>query len=284
MLNDTTEHESVQGESMRELIKVEKCQIGKEEINAVDARELHDFLVVGATFNSWILRRIEKYGFVINSDYSILNTATGAGGDDRKDYIISIDMAKELSMVENNDKGRQARKFFIERDKKLTEIEGGKVALPNFTNPAEAAIAWAMEYEARQIAEKTKAQINNKKTATAMATASHLSRENNRLRPKAALFDHFFESDNIYSLGNAFKLLDVNPYVSHRILIEQRIIYRLDNGYVPAEEYRKKGYLKTKLTQQGRNGQNYIQVYVTHTGLVWLREVLCVELEEDFEA
>ena len=272
---------------MKELIKVEKKQIGNGEVNAVDARELHDFLEVKTHYSTWIARQIKKYEFAINSDFSILETVVVAGGDKRKDYIISIDMAKELSMVENNDKGRQARKFFIERDKKLTEIEGKKITLPNFNDPAEAAIAWAAEYKEKkkaledlEEAQRTKTWIGDKKVATALVTASHLSRENNKLRPKAEMFEQFFEADNVYTLSTAFKLLDLNPYVYFRILKEKGFLFKLDNGNIPAESCRKKGYFKVKLVNRGRNGQNYVQTYVTHEGLTWMKELFCVEDDE----
>jgi len=72
---------------MRELIKIEKQTIGDEAVNAVDARGLHEFLEVKTHYSTWISRQIERYGFVVNSDFSIVNTATGAGGDDRNPYL-----------------------------------------------------------------------------------------------------------------------------------------------------------------------------------------------------
>lgn len=88
---------------------------------AVNARELHAFLGVGKDFSSWIKERISKYGFVENQDFSSF-TEIGereVGATVRKEYVLSLDMAKELSMVENNERGRQARKYFIECEKKL---------------------------------------------------------------------------------------------------------------------------------------------------------------------
>lgn len=88
----------------------------------VSARELHEFLEVGRDFTSWIKGRINKYGFIENVDFtivSLIHQNGGIKGGDRKsvDYIITIDMAKELSMVENNERGREARKYFIQVEK-----------------------------------------------------------------------------------------------------------------------------------------------------------------------
>lgn len=104
---------------MNELIKITE-QNGKR---AVNARELHQFLGVGKDFSSWIKERISKYGFIEDQDYSSF-TEIGereVGATVRKEYALSLDMAKELSMVENNEKGRLARKYFIECEKVVTK-------------------------------------------------------------------------------------------------------------------------------------------------------------------
>ena len=100
---------------MNQLIKIETKTIGNEEINAINARELHGFLESKQDFSTWIKNRIEQYGFSENIDYLSLHNFVEQtrGGQNRIDYIISIDMAKELSMVERNEKGKEARKYFI---------------------------------------------------------------------------------------------------------------------------------------------------------------------------
>jgi phage anti-repressor protein len=105
-----------------ELIKVERI----EGIESVNARELHGFLDVGRDYSSWIKQRIEKYGFSTGSDYEIEHRSPLPGTGNRgasTEYHISIDMAKELSMVENNEKGREARQYFIAREKQAKELE-----------------------------------------------------------------------------------------------------------------------------------------------------------------
>lgn len=101
---------------MDELIKITEHE-GKR---AVNARELHQFLESKQDFSTWIKSRVEKYEFVEGQDFcsfhKIVERETGA--TTRIEYALSIDMAKELSMVENNEKGRMARKYFIEYEKK----------------------------------------------------------------------------------------------------------------------------------------------------------------------
>lgn len=113
---------------MNELIKLTQSAINGEVQQTVNARELHQFLDVGKDFSTWIKNRIEKYDFVENQDYVIVENLSSpdlrnakARPQTLKDYYISIDMAKELAMVENNDKGKLARKYFIECEKRLKQ-------------------------------------------------------------------------------------------------------------------------------------------------------------------
>lgn len=85
----------------------------------VNARDLHQFLESKQQFGNWIQSRISDYGFVENEDFEVFNNfiKNPQGGRPSKDYAISLDMAKELSMVERNERGRQARRYFIEAEK-----------------------------------------------------------------------------------------------------------------------------------------------------------------------
>ena len=102
---------------MTELVKV----VEENGISLVSARELHEFLEVKTRYNDWIRNRIEKYGFVENEDFTTITKNLVNGGTETN-HILKIDMAKELSMVENNDKGRIARKYFIECEKRLKSM------------------------------------------------------------------------------------------------------------------------------------------------------------------
>jgi phage anti-repressor protein len=111
---------------MKELIKITE----QDGIKAVSARELHGFLGSKQRFADWIKNRINQYGLVENEDFVRFhksmksNESLQRGGDKRSiEYALSIDCAKELSMVEGNEKGKQARRYFIERDKELRAVE-----------------------------------------------------------------------------------------------------------------------------------------------------------------
>jgi len=84
----------------------------------VNAREMHSFLESRQDFSNWIQNRIERYNFLEGEDFSII-LLKSTGGRPAKEYILTIEMAKELAMVENNDRGRQVRRYFIECERRL---------------------------------------------------------------------------------------------------------------------------------------------------------------------
>ncbi len=108
-----------------QLIPVFNGTISNEPTLLCNARDLHAFLGVGKRFASWITERIAEYGFVENQDYILVSPnreIKGRGGDRRsKDYHLTLDTAKELAMVERNEKGRQIRRYFIECEKQLRQ-------------------------------------------------------------------------------------------------------------------------------------------------------------------
>ena len=110
---------------MKELIKIQE----REGMQAVSARELHGFLGSRKDFSNWMKDRIRKYGLVENQDYVVFAKMgeNPSGGRPQTEYVLTIDCAKELAMVEGNEKGRQARRYFIERDKELRAIERGDI-------------------------------------------------------------------------------------------------------------------------------------------------------------
>lgn len=106
---------------MRQLIPLQQTNISGELIQTVNARELHAFLEVGKDFSNWIKDRIEQYNFLENQDFVFFaKTGENSGrGRPTIEYAISLDMAKELAMVERNEKGKQARRYFIDCEKRI---------------------------------------------------------------------------------------------------------------------------------------------------------------------
>lgn len=105
-------------------IPITPVQMGGQMIQAVDARRLHQWLEVNTRFNDWIERRITEYGFIEGQDYysNLSKTPSGAGGRPSTEYFISLDMAKELAMVERTEKGKEARQYFIAIEKQYRNV------------------------------------------------------------------------------------------------------------------------------------------------------------------
>lgn len=122
---------------MKELIKVEPNSFNGRNINSVNARDLHSFLGSKRDFSSWVKSRISKYNFVSGVDFIICeNLSSPKLGSSKArpqktiEYHLTLDMAKEISMVERNEKGKQARQYFIECERIAKDPVARLVAAP----------------------------------------------------------------------------------------------------------------------------------------------------------
>lgn len=137
---------------MSDLIKI-TTKDGKQ---LVSARELHDFLGIGVHFSTW-MKRMCEYGFEEDIDFSILKSSNPNGGIAKiDDYVITIDMAKEISMIQRTEKGKQARLYFIECEKKLKEVDVKANLLLSIYNGGQEGIAAAKKLTELEVEEATK--------------------------------------------------------------------------------------------------------------------------------
>lgn len=225
-------------EKFGNIIPVTSATIEGVEKLTCDARALHTFLSVGRDFSTWIKERVAKYGFVEGVDF-IRFTNSGeptSGGDNRTiDYALTLDMAKELAMVENNERGRQVRQYFIACERRAREIHS---TLPDFTNPVIAARAWADAQEQKQLAEKQVLVLE------AQAEAD---------RPKVIFADAVSVSETAILVGVMAKILRQNG-----IMIGQNRLFDWlrDNAYLikqhgnnwnmPTQWAMERGYFEVK--------------------------------------
>lgn len=117
--------------ALAELVPLHEQRIGGVLVQTVNGRELHGFLAVGKVFAAWIQERIEQYGFIEDLDYVVLSNSgkNPAGGRPAKEYHLALDMAKELSMVERNEQGRLARRYFIDCERRLASAAPEQLAI-----------------------------------------------------------------------------------------------------------------------------------------------------------
>jgi len=99
---------------MNELIRVEETTVNNQIVPTINARDLHEKLESGRQFANWIQERIEKYWFIEWVDF---NKIVKPQENNKVDYILTLDIAKEIAMVENNEKWKEMRKYFIEVEK-----------------------------------------------------------------------------------------------------------------------------------------------------------------------
>lgn len=176
---------------MTELIRIEPSRIGGETIQTCNARDLHAFLKVKARFNDWIRNRVEDFGFQENQDFITLTRLLVSGGK-RKDYYLSLDMAKELAMVERNAKGKEARLYFIDCER----IAKSKTAVPALPSYPEAL---------RQL---TDAIDRNGVLESQKLALEHQAREN---APKVAFAEDVVASGKEVTITVAAKILGMPP-------------------------------------------------------------------------
>ncbi|WP_424859203.1 antA/AntB antirepressor family protein [Tepidimonas sp. HKU77] len=138
-----------------DLIPVFVGCIGGVEQYVCNARDLHAFLEIGKDFTTWIKDRIEKYQFVENQDFGDFSPDLGKNprgrGRPSSEYQLTLDMAKELSMVENNDKGRMARRYFIECERRALAGAVAREQLPLEVEEACEIRAWRLAEEWRSM-------------------------------------------------------------------------------------------------------------------------------------
>lgn len=229
-------------------------QIGDATIETVDARRLHTFLGVGKMFTHWIADRIEKYGFTENIDFVVF-AETGnnpSGGRPAKEYAISLDMAKELSMVERNDKGKQARRYFIDCERRA-KTPADPVAVLN--DPA------AMRGILLSYTEKV----------------LELQGEVEEMRPQVQALERIAISDGSLCITDAAKTLQVQPKALFQFLDAHHWTYTRqgDNTRIAYQAKLQAGLMEHKTTVVTRSDgseKTTTQVRVTPKGLARLAQ------------
>lgn len=151
---------------------------------AVSARELHEFLEVKTAYKDWFPRMCE-YGFSEGQDYRsfLSDRSDGLPGKPRQDAAVTIDMAKEICMLQRNERGKQARQYFLQLEKDW--------------NSPEKVMARAL-----QIADRKIKALEGANTA--------LNAENEAMKPKALFADAVAASKNSILVGELAKLLKQN--------------------------------------------------------------------------
>ena len=209
---------------------------GKQTVNA---RELHSFLESKQDYSTWIKGRIEKYGFVEGADYLLhkFMEQTPSGAKQKIDYHVSIDMGKQLAMVENNAKGQEARRYFIECERR---------ALAPIKETPQMLIARALQAANQLVMEMT---------------------------PKAEAFDRFISSGTNLTMEEAAKDLNIGR---NRLFNLLRDMKTLTPKNLPYQKQIEAGRFVVRPVTKEINGHNVIfeTTLVTPKGLAWIAEMM----------
>jgi len=106
---------------MSMVIEIKKEMIGAETTNSVNSRELWTNLGIKKQFGNWIKHQIESLGLEENTDYVTFTQKVNR--QTLKEYVLTLDMAKHIAMASRTEKGKEVRKYFIEAEKKLTQVQ-----------------------------------------------------------------------------------------------------------------------------------------------------------------
>lgn len=172
------------------LVPVRPGLIGGAEVLTVNARELHAYLGNRDHFSTWIADRTDQFGFAQGADFETYSESSEKGGRPRIEYVTTLDMAKELSMVERTSKGKEARQYFIECERRALQAANDPTPVAQLPHDYITALehllvskrSEQLAIEQRDHAVATKSQIGGRREASAMARASVAVREVNRLK------------------------------------------------------------------------------------------------------
>jgi anti-repressor protein len=218
---------------MEQLIKISDYN-GKK---AVSARLLHAFLMVETRFGDWIPRMFQ-YGFTENIDYSKMSIDNDLFSFD---FALTLECAKEISMLQRTEQGKRARLYFIECEKELMkprELTRKQLAL--------------MVIESENALELSEAK-------------------NKELAPKAEVYDQISNCTNLKSIGTVAKELGTGVKRLFHFMRSAKIIMPSPST-IPYQQYLDSGYFKVRTVPIKQLGKNQATSYFTAKGEIWIAE------------
>lgn len=225
---------------------VSDALIGTNTVPSVDARSLHAFLGSKDKFSTWMRKRIAQYGFVEGVDFGTFSVFAEKPYSGRPliEYAITLDMAKELAMVERNEQGKRARQYFIECERRVLESLPLRDAQPAIPKTLPEALRLAADLAEKNTALETKAKED---------------------APKVQFHDAVTEAANTQTMQEAAKVLKTGPNRLFAYLREAKVL-RLDN--TPYQHYLDRGFFRVIQHEffDHRTGKVHIQARTLVTG------------------
>ena len=215
---------------MNNLIQIKKNVINGAEINSVNSREIYDYLQIATQYPMWIQRAIERYDFKENEDFTVIITDTKSG---KRDFIVTLDMAKELCMVSNTEKGKETRKYFIEVEKQ------NSFKVPQTFHEA-------------------------------LLLAADLEKQNQTLlidiQKKSQFISNVVHSENTYTATQVAKDFNISAKLFNKILVEIGVLYYNNGTYALTSKYQSFNLTTIKETTPNNDNKTFLSLRWTAIG------------------
>ena len=221
---------------MQELITFHNVEFDGTEQRTVNARDLHAALQIKSEFRNWIKNRIADFGFIENQDFVTVGKNLPNGGK-IKEYFISINMAKELCMVERNEKGKQARLYFIECERVAKQKLAAQPALPSYSEAL------------RQLAD----QIDHNK---------ELQEKIEQDKPKVEYCEQIVADNGSMTITKAAKVIGYPPRKFKDYIRQIGWLYA--NADTPMQHVITSGYMVLRYAHWTDNDGNYVEKPYAH--------------------
>ena len=239
---------------MNELIKINY----ESDRPTVSGRELHEALEVKTAYKDWFPRMCE-YGFVEGEDYGsfLSDRSDGLPGKPRTDHQLTIDMAKQICMIQRSDIGRRYREYLLDVERQW--------------NSPDAIMARALQFANRQLAALQ--QQNTELTDTVAVQKQQIL----EMQPKASYYDVVLDCKDLISTSAIAKDYGKSAVWMNRYLHEKGVQFKQGEIWLLYQKYAEKGYTSTKThSYLGNDGETHTKphTYWTQKGRLFLYELM----------
>lgn len=230
---------------MTNLIKVTY----ENERPTVMGRDLHNFLGVTERYSSWF-ERMQQYGFAETIDYLGCKVFNTLAKQELQDHQLTIEMAKEISMLQRNEKGKQARQYFIQLEKEW--------------NSPEKVMARALKIADEKIQCLETENLQQKQMLAEFS-------------PKASYYDVVLQTPDVVSATQIAKDYGKSAIWLNNLLHENKVQFKQGGVWLLYQKYADKGYTKSKTeVYNGSDGKQHsrIHTYWTQKGRLFIYDLL----------